>query len=321
MSRFIVLLLLVLLALPVAAQDATPEMMAPLPDQVVINVTGILPEGVEYDPIRGGFLFGSLSQGTIHHIDAEGNVTVFAEAEGMTTSVGIHVDALNNRLLVANTSFVTRDLASLFAFDLETGELVYTVDMSDLYTETETTNFANDVTADADGNAYVTDSFSPVIYKVTPEGEASIFAQSDLLAAPGFGLNGIDIHPDGYLLAAVAGSGAVYKILLDDPTTITAVTLPYPIGIDGMALDADNNLVAVGRPQDGEGDRQVIAVLSSSDDWESASITLVTETMGEGTTLALADGAAYYINAYFANPVQEAYEITRVDYVDMMMGG
>ncbi|MDZ4770020.1 MAG: SMP-30/gluconolactonase/LRE family protein [Chloroflexota bacterium] len=319
MTRFITLVLIVLLALPAAAQDVTPEMMLPLPAEVVIDVAGILPEGVEYHPTRSGFLFGSLSKGTIHHIDVDGTISVFAEADGLIATVGIHVDAPNNRLLVANSNGITRDLASLFAFDLETGELLYSADMSDLYSDSETAHFANDVTADADGNAYVTDSFAPVIYRITPEGDASIFAQNDGFAVEGFGLNGIDYHPDGYLLAAVGASGAIYKVPLDDPSDITQVTLPYPIGIDGMALDADNNLVAVGRPQDGEGNRQVIAVISSADEWESAEIALAAETTGAATTLALADGAAYYINAYLSNPAQTEYQIVRVDYADTMM--
>lgn len=323
MSRFIVFALMILLVLPAAAQnntpEVTPEMMQPLPAEIVIDVASILPEGVEYHPTLSGFLFGSLSEGTIHRVDVDGTISVFAEDEGLVSSVGIHVDAANSRLLVANSNGSTRDLASLFAFDLETGELLYSADMSDLYTDTETAHFTNDVTADADGNAYITDSFAPVIYRVTPEGEASIFAQDDAFAVEGFGLNGIDYHPDGYLLAAVGASGAIYKVPVDDPTSITQVTLPYPIGIDGMAIDADNNLIAVGRPQDGEGERQVIAVLASTDDWESAAITIAAETTGAATTLALADGAAYYINAYLGNPEQEQYQIVRVDYADMMM--
>lgn len=333
MSRLIALLLIALLvALPAAAQDApveTPEMMPetsetmeemePLPEEIVIDMAGILPEGVAYHPTLSGFLFGSLSEGTIRRVDLQGNVTEFADAEGLVSTVGIHVDEENSRLLAANSDRSERDLASLFAFDLETGELLYSADMTDLYTESETPHFANDVTTDDEGNAYVTDSFAPVIYRVTPEGEASIFAQNEGFGVEGFGLNGIDYHPDGYLLAAVSASGALYKIPLDDPSNVTQVQLPYPVGIDGMALDDENNLVAVARPQDGEGNRQVIAVLSSEDDWQSADVRIAAETSGAATTLALADGAAYYINAYLNNPSQEQYEIVRVDYADMMM--
>lgn len=41
-------------------------------------------------------------------------------------------------------------------------------------------NFANDVTLAPDGTVFVTDSFSPVVYKVNPDGTASVLVMDSI---------------------------------------------------------------------------------------------------------------------------------------------
>lgn len=43
------------------------------------------------------------------------------------------------------------------------------------------------MTVDPAGNAYVTDSLSPLVHKVTPEGQASVFVEDPRLAGEGIG--------------------------------------------------------------------------------------------------------------------------------------
>lgn len=318
MTKLLFGLLVVLLvsAVPVAvlAQDDM------LPEVVEVAQPGIMPEGIEYDEAGGRFLVGSLTQGTIFQFGDDGAATPFVEDADLVSSVGIHIDEVNNRLLVNNSDsnvFFSPDeanpFAALAAYDLETGERAFYVDLTDLYESPA--HFANDVTSDADGNAYVTNSFAPVIYQVTPDGEASIFVENELFANENIGLNGIDYHPDGYLLAAVGGAGAIFKIPLDDPNNVTQVEIDGSYGIDGMALDANNDLVAVASVEDG----QAVVMLGSDDGWASAHELGRVETDGNATTLAIRDGAAYYTKAYFANPGQEVYDITQVALSDLMM--
>jgi sugar lactone lactonase YvrE len=192
--------------------------------------------------------------------------------------------------------------------------------MTDLYDSPA--HFANDVVSDADGNAYVTNSMAPVIYKVTPEGEASIFVENEAFAVEGFGLNGIEFHPDGYLLAAVGASTSIYKIPLDDPDSLSLVETDMSYGIDGMAFDANNDLVAVAAVEDG----QVLVMLSSDDDWATAYEQSHVQTDGNATTVAIRGDSAYYTKAYFGNPTQEIYDINQVTLMTLMgmgddMGG
>jgi len=314
---FAVLLMLVAVAIvPAFAQD-DDDMM--LPDVIEIEAPGIIPEGIEWDPAGERFLVGSLTQGTIFQFDDSGEITPFIEDEDLVSSIGIHIDEENGRLLVANTDsnvFFNPEeampFASLAAYDLETGERLFLVDVTDLYEFPA--HFANDVVNDADGNAYLTNSIAPVIYQITPDGEASVFLESDAFAAEGIGLNGIEFHPDGYLLAAVIGSASIYKIPLDDPESLTVVETEMPYAIDGMEFDANLDLVVVANVEAG----QVIAMLSSDDDWATAYEQSSVETDGNATTVTIRDDAAFYTKGYFNNPGQEVYDINQVSLMTLM---
>jgi sugar lactone lactonase YvrE len=300
-------------AAPAFAQDATPETTAPdgAGLQVVIDVQGIQPEGVEYDAAGGRFLFGSLSEGTIRQVTDDGMVSTFVEDPDLTSTVGIHIDQTNHRLLVSNSdASVFQDQAAagkawLMAYDLDSAERLFAVDLAAVATTGR--NFANDVTVDAEGNAYVTNSFSPIIYKVDLDGNASVFAQDDRFTAPNVGLNGIEFNPDGYLIASVTGAQKLYKIPLTDPTNITEVALDEPFGADGIALGPDGVLFAVATL--GDGSQEVLALISD-DDWASAQIAARTPTSGGATTLALRDGEPWYINAFTQTP---PYAVTRAE--------
>lgn len=308
---------LLLFALPVFAQETTPEFVM---EAIVVEQPGILPEGVEYDAEVGRFLFGSLSQGTIFQLPDGGTVEPFIEDEELASTVGIHIDRTTNRLLVSNSNSAVfsdpeeQGMASLAAYDLETGERLFLTDLGALFPDGR--HFANDVTSDDEGNAYVTDSFSPVIYRVDPEGNAEIFVEDDQLSNEQVGLNGIDFHPDGYLLAAVSGGGTIFKIPLDDPSALTEVQLSEPLSIDGMVLSDDGSvLYAVARSSAGGGEPlQELVELTGEDDWESAEVTARIETGGGATTVALREGVPYYINAYLNNPAAEQYEIVPVTF-------
>ena len=312
----IVIVVLLMLAIPlVSAQEDG------LPDLILAANPGMHPEGIEWDSEGERFLVGSITQGTIFAVDDEGNVQPFVEDDNLMASIGIHIDHANGVLLVANSDFaVTSDqnatgVAQLGAYDLETGEQIYFADMTGL---TEGRNFTNDVTSDTEGNAYVTNSFAPVIYKVDPEGNAEIFIENEQLGAQGFGLNGIDFHPHEYLLAAVAGTQSLFKIPLDDPESLTQVELSEPLGIDGMVLNDEGHLVTVAT--NSEGVRRVYE-LSSDDEWATAMVVASGDAMPDAapTTVALRDGSAYVVHAHFGEigadePVQE-FEIMRVELV------
>lgn len=326
LKRALILAMLLMIALvpAVSAQDDEGEdmdEMGDMPDVVEFQRTGVLPEGVEWDAERGRFLVGSLSEGTIFEINDEGEIIPFIEDDALISTVGIHIDQENDRLLAAVSNRaaisggeVEGPLVQAAAYDLETGERVYVTNLSDLLDSQQ--QFVNDVTNDPEGNAYMTNSFAPVIYQIRPEGEAEVFVEDEQLAASGFGLNGIVYHPDGYLLAAVTANGSLYKIPVDDPENVTQVELETSFGVDGMVLTEENALVAVARPQDTEG--QQIVYVTSDDDWQSASIQAGQPTDGAATTVAIRDDAFYYVNAYLNDGERETYELVKVMFEGMM---
>ncbi|WP_119065606.1 SMP-30/gluconolactonase/LRE family protein [Aggregatilinea lenta] len=290
------------------------------PEQVVVEHAGLFPEGIEWDAARGQFLLGSIAEGTIFSVQDDGTIAPFIENDQLMASIGLHIDPAADRLLVANNNpavfqgpVTDGPVATLMAFDLESGEELFYADFSDLVEGGQ--HFANDVTVDADGNAYVTDSFAPVIFKVTPDGTPSVFLEDEQFAGEGFNLNGIEYHPDGYLIVAKSSTGQLFKVPVDSPEDAGEVMLDTPVnGADGIVLRDDGTLFVVGSPQ------SVFAV-QSTDGWESASVASTAQVDDQPTTAALRDGEAYVIFAKLSqqgsDPLPETFEIVHVPFEDL----
>ena len=98
------------------------------------------------------------------------------------------------------------------------------------------------ITVDADGNIYcadfgasLTSSPGTVLYKVTPEGETSVFAT-------GFnGASGNTIGPDGNIYQSNIVSGEISKVTMDGTVTTYATGLTSPVG---LVFDSSGNLYA-----------------------------------------------------------------------------
>ncbi len=310
--------------IPISAQgDGEPLQKPTAADilsstDVIFGAGGIMPEGVAFDARRDRFLVSSLALGTIFSVTPDGRYTTFADIGVFDSTVGLYVDPREDRLIVANSDargfggYPSDDLImGVAVFDLETGDQQFYADLSGL--SGLDVGFLNGVTVDADGNIYVTDSFAPVIYQVTPDAEASVFLEDDEFVANLFGLNGIDYVEDadgGYLLAAFAGGGAIYRIPVAAPEDFAEVEIQGSVDIDGLAIDADHNMVAVGYVSGVPG--QQVMLLTSDDDWHSAEIIEVIPTGGVATSVTIRNGVPYYLNAYLNNPTRESYEIVPI---------
>jgi len=289
-----------------------------LPDVVRIEDPGLHPEGVEYDAGGERFLVSSVTRGTVTAVGDDGRHEVFITDPDITSSIGIHIDRSRGRLLVANSNVaVFQDQpghARLGAYDLETGERVFMAELGAL-TGGES-QFANDVTSDPDGNAYVTNTLTPVIYRVSPDGEATIWAQDEILGGDGFGLNGIDLHPDGYLLVAQAGRRQILRIPLDDPSDIHVVGIAEAFDADGLTLTAGGDLIAVATTGEGDAAATEVLRLQSSDGWETARVAGRAPAAQNATTAAVRGDAVYVVDARFADMGGETpaphFDITRV---------
>jgi hypothetical protein len=214
--------------------------------------TELYPEGTAYSTKYKTFYVSSLHYGKISKVDFAGKVTEFINDDELVSTIGILADEKRNSLYVCisdpgvsvKTNAATQGkLAKIAAYNLATGKRKFIANLGAL--NKEGGNFANDVTLDAEGNIYVTNSFSPIIFKVTQTGKASIFATSDLWKGEGFNLNGIVYHKDGYLLAAQSNTGSIYKISIASPQNITKVNAPAITGADGLVLGNKNELLVI----------------------------------------------------------------------------
>ena len=142
-----------------------PEAAAPpsdqLPETIVAERGGFIPEGVEYDTANDRFLTGSLSEGSILQIHSDGLVTAVVTDPDLVSSVGIEVDEPRNRLLAANSDRSVFQgggvgQAKLGVYDLATGERIAMVDLAATVVDPpdDAAHFANDVAIGDDRTAY-----------------------------------------------------------------------------------------------------------------------------------------------------------------------
>lgn len=296
-----------LVVVQVLAQDAEYNI-------IDVEQDNLYPEGLSYAAESDQFFFSSFSSGSVFAMDEAGEVTAFVEDPQLISSVGLYVDEEAGRLLVANSdpgvSINTDEstqgaTAGLGVYNLEDGELIYYVDLASLLPDTP--HFANGIAVDADGNAYVTDSFAPVIYKVTPDGDAEVFVEAEAFAGEGFVLNGIVYHPDGYLIVAKSDEGLLFNIPTDNPETFAQIETDQDyIGVDDLVWAGDD-LVLITNVLAGS-ESNTVHVLQSEDEWSSASGVSSYELDVTGTSGIVSDNTLYVVGGYLENIFNPDFE-------------
>ena len=246
--------------------------------RITFTAPALYPEGTAFNKADNLFYVSSAKTGTVGTVDQQGNYKVFYADSLLKSSFGMKVDAKRNRLWVCvgdpnyskySDSSTFKKMIRLIALDLKTGKKINDIDLSNLYSGK---HFANDLTIDDDGNIYITDSYSPVIYKVDATYHATVFAQNDMFIAKDIGLNGIVFYPKGFLLAVNNSNGKILKIDIKNPQSVTKVNIDnfFP-GADGILLDAQNNLLL-----DQNKGTDKIYKISSPDDFKTAKIIAAT---------------------------------------------
>ncbi|MBC7572350.1 MAG: SMP-30/gluconolactonase/LRE family protein [Spirosoma sp.] len=280
-----------------ACEDHRDSPNANFPARINFVAERQYPEGIAYSSQLGKFLITSIPFGKIGTVDTDGRYADLLTAPELIAAIGMKV--AGNRVFVCNsdqgrsvrsTPATTRQLAELLVFNLNTGLLERRTDLDNLLPAADP-NFANDVTLAPDGTAYVTDSFSPVIYKVAPDGTASILVQDIArLGSAGFGLNGIVYHPNGYLIVANSGQGKLYKIDLQNANAITEITGTGTLPGDGLTLLNGDLYVVTGGTR--------VAQVRTTDNWQTASIVKFDATDYVGATTSVAvNNQIYTLNA------------------------
>jgi hypothetical protein len=287
-----------------------------MPMSIKMNMTGFIPEGVEYDTKNKRFLVGSLAKGTVFVVAKDGTLTPFIQDPDLKSSVGIEVDEERNRLLVPNSDSSVfggqgSGQAKLGIYDLSSGKRLAMVDLAAAGPK-DARHFANDVTVGSDGSAYVTDTMARVIYKVDAKYNASVLLPNTFAAIPQFQFNGIVFHRSGYLLVAESATGDLYKVPVTKPENFTKVKLPeQPVGADGIVWHPKDDCLIVVR---NDKSQQVVA-FKSGDNWTTATFEGRGTFGTQGTTAAVNSDGVYVVQPFFgdakAQPVIEHVHLSK----------
>ena len=257
----------------------------------------LYPEGIAYHSKRNMFFVSSLRHGKIGTVDRKGNYTIFVNSPEIISAIGIRLNEETNTLYVCtsdpgvstNTSPATqRKFAKLIAYDATTGAQKYIADLGAL--NPSGMNFANDVTFDNEGNVYVTNSFSPIIFKIDSNGKPTIFATSEEWKAEGFSLNGIVYHPNGYLIVAKSNPGSLYKVSVKNPAEFKKIACELLPGIDGLIYnETKNEVIAISNVS------QEIVQLTTGNNWDSAKRIKTVKSVNTFPTTGTIVGSIYYV--------------------------
>lgn len=307
----------------------TKDVKAPFPDVIEIKNIAQNPEGIEFDKNDNTFLLSSLNATPILKVNLDGTYNPFTSGEPFPMSTaGLQVDYERNRLLATafnGTELMdndpkTKGVAHLRIYNLKTGVMEKDINLSSLIPEANA-YFANDVAIDNDGNAYVTDWYAGVVYKVDVEGKPSVLSKNETGIKSGF--NGIDFHPDGYLLVSVVSVNdkglytdyGLVKISIDNPKLAKVVNFLNDgfTGFDGMVLATDGNVIGVTNSGTMPGGNTLIEI-SSQDNWDSAKV-INSKAITASTTVAITpEMENYVINQDFTNQAPENWKIERIKF-------
>jgi len=269
--------------------------------KIEFDAPQMYPEGVAFDPKTKMYYVSSVITGNIGSVDESGHYKVIYSDSTLKSSFGMKVDTKNNKLWICtadpnysrySTAETFKQASKLIAIDLTTNKLATTVDLEKLH---KGMHFANDLTLDEKGNVYVTDSFSPVIYKVDAQGKAAVLVEDPLLKSKDVGLNGIVYHPKGFLITVNNGAGSILKVDLKTKQVSNVKVNQFFPGADGLLLDEQNNLILI----QNKGVNRVFK-LSSNDDWKSAKVLAasnVEDRLQNPTTATINNGAFYILNS------------------------
>lgn len=265
---------------------ATVAIADPRPSAYVLPGAAVFPEGVAFQPSTGSFFVSSTTDGTIlrGHVSEPTAAVFLPGAEGgRTTAIGLEVD---DTLLYV----VGGGTGRIFVYDTETAATLASL-------ETGAGGFLNDVATTKKGDAYVTDSFRPVLWRVSPDLSTVEpwlnFAGTPIRYGPGFNLNGIVATPDGkYLIVAKSNTAQLFRIDVETKEIVEIVT-DQPTGGDGLQLQG-HSLYAVA----GGG----ILEVQLSGDYSSGQVVsrTVDPSFRSPTTNAIARGRMLVVNSQFA---------------------
>jgi len=204
-----------------------------LSDNVKVFGSFNFTESCTYDPERNLILSmnagerseGAAEDGFVSLINPDGSVHtakwIGATRDGLELNNPIGSALKNGVLYTVDSGFVR-------SFDLETGQPMRSIEIPD-------SGFLNGIAVADDGTAYVSDTRpDELIYKVTPEGEVSVFAEGSPISVP----NGVAMDNDGNIVVVNIGDNAV--ITYNPAGDVVRTERAAEAGSDGVVVLPDD---------------------------------------------------------------------------------
>jgi sugar lactone lactonase YvrE len=218
----------------------------------------VFPESIGLDRRSGAAYAGSLADGSLYRLTSAGEVETVSSAgsDGRRSVAGVKVDD-RGRLWAAGGYEGT-----LYVYELEPWRLIARHDVG------QRPSCVNDIAFGPDGDAYVTDSLIPILFRADPDASSLEpfvdLARHGVPWPEGLNLNGIVLAPDGkHLVACQTNTGRFWRVSLNDATVDELVLDGGPLEhCDGLAIDGARMWVAVNA-------RDEIAVVQLADDGAS----------------------------------------------------
>jgi sugar lactone lactonase YvrE len=287
----------------VACHEPSVTLRPPGPP-LVVHRPALYPETIEYDRTGKRFLLSSFRDGAIYAVNHDGSASALVNDPRLCSVLGIALDVPRRRIWAANSDLGAsarpsaagpKQLATVGVYDLSTGRALDYVDLTSLLPGP---HLLNGIAVDSAGNAYVSDSFAPALYRIDAAGHASVFLRSDQFLGEGINLNGLAVHPGGYLLVIKKSDGILFKVPLAEPERFSKVRTDRTfVGGDGLTLTGPRSLVVIANQTPKKASNAAFS-LASDDDWVSAN--LVAEQSLDDTyptTAVIRDHALYVVSS------------------------
>jgi superoxide dismutase, Cu-Zn family len=266
-----------------------------MPAEVVAEVAGlyelpgaaVFPESIGVDAVTGDAYVGSLADGSLYRLARAGNAEVWEPGgqDGRGCVAGVKVDT-RGRLWAAGGNDGT-----LWVYDLASRAQIAR------FTTGAGPSLVNDIAFGPHGEAYVTDSLAPTLFRVDGE-PLALDRWVDLVAGGvpwpgGLNFNGVVLAPDGrHVVACQTNLGRFWRVELATGKVGEVALDGGPLEhCDGLAISGSTLYIAVNA-------RNLVAVASLAEDGSTGRVHTVLRSgaFAFPTAVAVSGGRLLVVN-------------------------